>query len=284
MQGIATLEAYLSHPVGRYLLGPTFVHWWCNPRLNGITFWGRPEEEHIRVVIGALGAEFRADVAPHWSLIDVRRVSVVDLAAFTALLHFARAHRDALGAVVRGQAFLRPDGLAGAAVAGFPAVLDPAYPTRVFTDPTEALRWLEVADVTATLRELDEIYARTSGETAFLAGIRAFLERTPGSPTLHDTARAFAMSARNLQRRLSEMHTTFQAEQNAARVRVATTLLLETNYGLKRIAIEVGCASLQNFSALFHKSVGESPSQWRARQRPSDFPSRSLSRSPASHG
>ena len=278
MQGVATLEAYLAHPVGRYLLGPTFVHWWSSPRLNGIMFWGRPEEEHVRVVVGALGAEFRGDIEPHWSLIDVRRVSVVDLGAFTALLRFAREHREELGTVVRGQALLRPDGLAGAAVAGFPAVLAPAYPASVFTDAAAALEWLGVREEIGTMRELDEIYARANGETALLAGIRAFLECTPRPPTLHDTARAFGMSARNLQRRLNETHTTFQAEQNAARVRVATTLLLETNYGLKRIAIEIGCASLQNFSALVHKSVGESPSQWRARQRPSDFPARPLSR------
>lgn len=284
MQGVATLEAYLAHPVGRYLLGPTFVHWWSSPRLNGITFWGRPEEEHVRVVVGALDAEFRGNVEPHWSLIDVRRVSVVDLGAFTALLRWAQAHRQELGQIVRGQALLRPDGLAGAAVAGFPAVLDPAYPASVFTDPGAALEWLGVEEEAATLRELDEIHARASGETALLTAVRAFLERTPRQPTLHDTARVFGMSARNLQRRLNEMHTTFQAEQNAARVRVATTLLLETNYDLKRIAIEIGCASLQNFSALFHKSVGESPSQWRARQRPMDFPARSVSRSSATHG
>jgi transcriptional regulator GlxA family with amidase domain len=100
------------------------------------------------------------------------------------------------------------------------------------------------------------------------------LVEAPGALTLRAAAKAFGVSPRNLQRRLSEAHTTFQHEQNAARLRVAKTLLLETNYEVKRIAIEVGCASLQNFSALFHKSTGESPSHWRARQRPDDFPAR----------
>jgi transcriptional regulator GlxA family with amidase domain len=95
---------------------------------------------------------------------------------------------------------------------------------------------------------------------------------------LRDIAKAFRLSPRNLQRRLSEAHTTFQQEQNAARLRLAKTLLLETNYEVKRIAIEVGCASLQNFSALFHKSTGESPSQWRSHQRPDDFPARPMPR------
>jgi AraC-like DNA-binding protein len=107
-----------------------------------------------------------------------------------------------------------------------------------------------------------------------VAAIRSYLDQAPGSPTLKDIAKAFGLSPRNLQRKLSEVHTTFQQEQNAARLRLAKTLLLETNYEVKRIAIEVGCASLQNFSALFHKGTGESPSQWRSHQRPDDFPAR----------
>ena len=107
-----------------------------------------------------------------------------------------------------------------------------------------------------------------------MAAIRAHLDDAAVAPPLGDVAKAFGLSARNLQRRLSEAHTTFQQEQNAARLRRAKRLLLETNYELKRIAIEIGCASLQNFSALFHKSTGESPSRWRSHRRPDDFPAR----------
>jgi AraC-like DNA-binding protein len=281
VQGVGTIEAYLAQPVGHYLLGPTFVVWWSIPTLNGIMFWGRPDDEHVRCITAALEAHIRPRPEAHASLIDVRRVSCVDLGAFTALSHWVRSQREPLSKVVGRQALLRPDGLAGAAVAGFPAVLAPAYPIDVFTDPVEALGWLGLADQVAVLAELEEIYATASGGSAFVAAVRAHLEQRPGA-TLQDSARAFGLSRRNLQRKLSEAHTTFQAEQNAARVRAAKTLLLETNYDLKRIAFEVGCASLQNFSALFHKGAGESPSAWRAHQRPNDFPARPPLRSRAS--
>jgi AraC-like DNA-binding protein len=274
VHAVGTLEAYLSQPVGQYLWGATFVVWWSSPNLNGIMFWGRPEEEHVRQITSALDGELKNGVQSHASLIDVRRVSAVDLGAFTTLMQYVRSRRAPFAKVVRRQALLRPDGLAGAAVAGFYSVLSPTYPVKVFTDPMAALRWLHVEEEIGILDELEQIYAMATGGSAFVAAIRAHLEQAPGAMTLKDTAKAFGLSPRNLQRKLSEVHTTFQQEQNAARLRLAKTLLLETNYDVKRIAIEVGCASLQNFSALFHKSTGESPSQWRSHQRPDDFPAR----------
>jgi AraC-like DNA-binding protein len=277
VHGVATVEDYGSHPVGRYLWGPTYVVWFFSPTLQGIMFWDRPVEEHIERVVAALDGELRWGVGPHASLIDLRRVTAVDRGGFTVLLNWAQARRDALARVITRQAFVRPDGLAGAAVAGFPALLAPGYPIEVFTDPVAAFGWLGVEDHTDVVAELDAIQATASGGSTFLAAVRAHLERQPGA-LLPETAQAFGLSQRNLQRKLTELHTTFQSEQNAARVRVAKTLLLETNYDLKRIAFDVGCASLQNFSALFHKSIGESPSQWRSRQRPDDFPPRGLAR------
>jgi transcriptional regulator GlxA family with amidase domain len=50
-------------------------------------------------------------------------------------------------------------------------------------------------------------------------------------------------------------------------VRVAQQMLLETNYDLKRIAADVGCASLQHFSVLFRNLTGQAPSAWRTLRR-----------------
>nr|WP_286202601.1 helix-turn-helix transcriptional regulator [Comamonas sp. JC664] len=74
------------------------------------------------------------------------------------------------------------------------------------------------------------------------------------------------MSERTLQRRLKEADTSFQSELNAVQVRMAQTLLRESDMKLTAVAVEVGCASLQHFSSLFRKLVGESPSGWRDRQ------------------
>lgn len=117
-------------PVGKYLWGATFVVWWSSSSLNGIMFWGRPEEEHVRRVTAALDGELQSGVRSHASLIDVRRVSAVDLGAFTTLMQYVRSRRAPFAKVVRRQALLRPDGLAGAAVAGFYSVLSPATRSR----------------------------------------------------------------------------------------------------------------------------------------------------------
>jgi AraC-like DNA-binding protein len=80
---------------------------------------------------------------------------------------------------------------------------------------------------------------------------------------LSEVARELGMSERTLQRRLKEAGTSFQAELNAVQVRMAQSLLRETDMKLTAVAVEVGCASLQHFSSLFRKLVGDSPSAWR---------------------
>jgi AraC-like DNA-binding protein len=90
------------------------------------------------------------------------------------------------------------------------------------------------------------------------------LEAKPGRVELPAVAKALGMSARTLQRHLAEHGTSFQLEMNAAQVRIAQRLLSDGDANLSSIATEVGCASLQHFSALFHRVTGERPSAWRA--------------------
>jgi AraC-like DNA-binding protein len=261
----ATLDAYLAGPVGRYLLGPTYAVWWHDAQLNGLLFWDRPEEDHVRRMTAALDGELAPGVAPHASLVDARRVRAVDLGAFTALSRYVEKRREAFSRIVTRQALLRPEGLAGAAIAGFYAILSPSYLVKVFTDSGEALEWLG-ADPCFT-PELDALYEAGTGSPRLLILVRAYLEQQVGQATLQETARAFGMSPRQLQRKLREAMTCFQREDQLARVRVAKTLLVETSYDVKRIAIEVGCGSLQHFGAVFRKAEGVSPTQWRARRR-----------------
>ena len=58
--------------------------------------------------------------------------------------------------------------------------------------------------------------------------------------------------------------TSFQLELDAARVRLAKRLLVESDSSLTEIAYDVGCASPQHFSTLFRRVVGAPPSAWRA--------------------
>ena len=78
---------------------------------------------------------------------------------------------------------------------------------------------------------------------------------------------ALGVSERSLQRQLRQEGTSFRREVDAARIRAARTLLADTDQKITVIALEVGCATLQHFSALFRRMTGETPSEWRARQR-----------------
>jgi AraC-like DNA-binding protein len=263
-----TLEAYLAHPVGRCVIGPTYAVWWLDASLNGIVFWGSPEAEHVRQVTVALEADLSPEVRPHASLIDARKVRTVDLGAFNVLATYVHRNEDAFERVVIRQAVLRPDGLAGAAVAGFHTVLASRYPVAVFTEPSAALRWLQVEHELEALERVDALCAAASAMPDIVVALRGYLDEHLGRATLRDAARALGMSTRQLQRKLSDARTRFRQEEADAKIRAAKILLLETNYDVKRVAIEVGCASLQHFGALFRKGTQETPSEWRARRRP----------------
>jgi AraC-like DNA-binding protein len=173
---------------------------------------------------------------------------------------------------VRRLALVRPSGLGGAIVAGAYEVLPRPYPVAVFGDARAALEWLEPdalgagapADLAADLAGL---YESASGTPQYLRALRVLLDRNLGGIAVGDAATELGMSERTLQRKLGEAGTTFQDEMAAARVRTAERMLLETDTPLTAIALDVGCASLQHFSALFRKRTGQSPSAWRRQMR-----------------
>ena len=161
------------------------------------------------------------------------------------------------------QALLRPPGLVGATVAGFYEVKSPLYAFCVFADPAPAFDWLGLPQELPVLAELDAIYTASLGVARFVTELRACLESRITATTLHDAAAAMGLSPRSLQRKLRDAQTTFQSEVNQTQVRVAKSLLLDTDHGLKRIAMDVGCRSLQHFSALFRRHTGTAPGHWR---------------------
>ncbi len=162
---------------------------------------------------------------------------------------------------------MRPAGFAGALVAGFREVVTTPYAARVFTDAAEALAWLGRPAPADELAWLDALYATVRGGGALLASLREVLQRDLTAVSLAEAAAALRLSARTLQRRLSDAETTFQAEVDAARVAAAQVLLLRDGAKVTAVAVEVGCASSQHFSTLFRRVTGLSPSDWRAQRR-----------------
>jgi AraC-like DNA-binding protein len=264
----AGLDDYLQNPIGRYLMGENFLHWYASPEVCGLALWGRPREAHIYRLTQVLDVEI-APAMPHVSLVDARRLEAPDATALAILVKYMVSRFADFARTVRRQALLRPDGLPGAVVAGFYDLVTSAYPTQVFTEPLEALAWLGQPRSAAheLVDELHALVAQAMGQPPLIHELRQVLRGRLQDVQLAEVAREMGMSERTLQRRLRESGTSFQAEFNAVQVHTAQALLLESDAKLTAVAMEVGCASLQHFSGLFRKHTGESPSAWRVRHR-----------------
>jgi transcriptional regulator GlxA family with amidase domain len=114
--------------------------------------------------------------------------------------------------------------------------------------------------------KIERVGLASSAGALLLAAVRASLEGMPPMPA-KDLAQRVGVSLRTLQRRLRLLGTSYQQEAADARLRVAKKLMRDTSHSIKWIALESGCASLQNFSTFFRDSMGVSPSQWRSEER-----------------
>ena len=262
------LDDYLRDPIGRYLTGENFVHWYASPEVCGFILWGRPGEAQIQRLTQVLDVEL-APAAPHVSLVDARRVEAPDANGLAVLVKYMVPRIGGFSQTVKRQALLRPEGMTGAVVGGFYSLVSSGYPTRAFADPLEALSWLGRPEDEAQvlMNALNDLVTRVMGQSPLLGELHRVLRNRLVDASLADVARELGMSERTLQRRLREAGTSFQSELNTVQVRTAQSLLLESDAKLTAVAVEVGCASLQHFSSLFRKMTGESPSAWRARHR-----------------
>lgn len=266
MRPTTDLDELYADPRGLSFSGRSFVYFYPSSEVNGFAMWGRAEEEDLRRLTHALDAEFRAGTPPHLSFIDFRRVESIDGAAFQILAEYLYRRFEDFSRQVQRQAIVRPAGIAGAIVAGFYDVVEPTYPTKVFATALEAQQWLGSRD-TSLVAQIDALVDQAQGIDPIVRLVREALATGLAEASLERVARQLGLSERTLQRRLTEAGTTFQSEFNLAQVRFAQKLLLESDVKLTTVALEVGCASLQHFSALFRRHTGDSPSAWREKNR-----------------
>lgn len=259
------VEELAAGAVDCFVVGNTFIHFCKAPELWGVQLWGRPIQEDMLELSRSLLLELSPPAIPHASLVDASRLVGVDTEAFGCLDAYVRAQFEPLGKMVQRLALVRPSGVEGAVVAGFFQVLPRPYPVRVFDRAPEALAWLDRP--LDFCQELTRAYLEATRTSPLVTSLRAYLEAHLPEASICAAAKVLSTSERTLQRKLSEVGTTFLDELSAARLRVAQRLLLDTDAPLTRIAFDVGCSSLQHFSAFFRKQTGESPSAWRARMR-----------------
>jgi AraC-like DNA-binding protein len=266
MEQAPSLDDFRRRLPGRYLVGRTWAHFCHRPELFGVMIWGRPTGEDMRELVQSLVLELGEGVVPHQSLVDTSRLRGVDFGAFWALQNYVRSHRAELHDRVTRLALVRPEGLEGAIVAGFYAILDSPYPVEVFDDVRRALGWL--GEKQALAAELDAIHAEASGIEPTVGAVRAYIERHLGHATIEGAAREIGLEPRELKRRLRSAGSTFPGELITVRMAEARRRMIASSAPLSTIALEVGFSSFESFSAAFRRQTGESPGAWRRRNAP----------------
>jgi len=261
-----TLQAFLRGPAGRYIVLRTSLHFLADHgALSGAIMWGEPTEADVgRMLAVALG--IASLVGPRAALIDAREIGRVDPFTFRALTRYADEHAVSIARRVTKLAVVHSHDVTGAVAAGFFRVVRLPIQSEAFTDVKQALAWLGRTQDESLLADVDRLAARARTLPAEVRNLAALLETQPRA-TLAGAAASLAISKRTLQRLLADHGTSFRSEIDAARVRVAQRLLLESSERIARVAIEVGCSSPQQLSGLFRRVVGESPREWRARVR-----------------
>lgn len=114
-------------------------------------------------------------------------------------------------------------------------------------------------------RHLEEEVARFGHDAALERRVRNAIAQSlsEGVPAVSDIAGQFGMSARTLQRNLSERGHSFQALVDASRRELAERLLRDTGYPLAEIAFLTGFSEQSAFTRAFKRWAGQTPRSYR---------------------
>jgi AraC-like DNA-binding protein len=262
MQRVFELETFLAAPIGQQLIAKHFAYWYPARDLTGFALWGNPGRCDVELLNRAMDVVLLPSGGRHLSLVDMQHLGTVDPTAFRAMADYVASRWRGFSETIVKQALIRPSGFAGAVVAGFYAVVTPRYPVQVFDDLAPALTWLGI-DQRAEFRSAVEATRTVASYTDPVVGqLRSLLAEPTSQLSLVDLARKLGTSPRTLQRRLQSAGTSFQTEFTTAKLAQAQHLMLNSGLTLTTIALELGFASLQHFSARFRKLHGHSPSAW----------------------
>lgn len=258
---------FVDRPSGRYLRLGSLVYWCFDLDLWGVSASGVPSAEDVARFVEVLELEAtRISDPPYASLVDFRRITYVEPAAFTAWARHLEQRRQQRGRV-RREVVVRPtDGLVASVLAGYAEVLSPVHPVSVEVDPLRALHALGRTDASVVLDAIETIGPASSHQRA-LDRLRENLVPPWEVHTLDGAARALGVSSRNLQRQLQNVGTTFQAEFLQARLRFAERKLEDADEKVGAIALDAGFATQAHFTKAFTQSAGLSPAAWRAAHR-----------------
>ena len=260
------IDAFVRDPLGRYVMGPGWLHFCATPTLWGATLWGRAEQQNLTSLFDLVERTIE-QAGEHVSLLDIRGLEHVDLASFGLIGRYMSRHRATLASRVIRHAVIRAEGVLGAVVSGSYEIFAAPYPVSLFTDFDQALAWLDPPLDAAVRDSVARLCESAAGVPSLLTQLHGVLGTDLDNADLARAAARLGITARTLQRRLQALGTSFRAELDITRIREAQRRMLHSDCPLTEVAVDLGFSSLQNFSRQFRRVVGEAPSAWRQRVR-----------------
>ena len=259
---------FASAPLGRCLLGPTFLIWCAAPDLQGAIIWGALDEPAVRELIEV--GHFTSHPAisrRRRMLVDCRGVTHVDADAVLGFAALARRRVASWAATVDRQAVVVPEGLVGILIGGALASAEASHPMRFAHDLELAFAYLEHPAARLAHASATRAADRQRGRAVLLSRLAAYLGRDLIAPTLEGSAAALGMSRRTLQRELARLGTSFSDELRGARLTAAKSLLIHSDLKIDAIALKVGLGTASRMSAMLRRELDVTASDLRARFR-----------------
>lgn len=260
-------DELVADPVGGYVRGRSFVVWVQSPHRLGASHRSPLDLQDQSIANLLVTLPVHAQLAAPYDVFhDLSGVDVFDRSAFDYAWKFLDSWVEMIAARTRRVAIVRPTGMAGAAFTGmFHDWVQPRFArSKLCEDRDDACAWLEIDD--RDRREIDSVHAELF-QPELLRQVADVLARDLREATVERLASTLALSIRSLQRRLTELGTSFSDELATARMRAAETLLLDAATKIETVGHEVGFRSAPAFTAMFTRVHGESPRAFRERSR-----------------
>lgn len=115
---------------------------------------------------------------------------------------------------------------------------------------------------------LDRTLAEQHGNRSITERVKWIMKRSlsGGQPEIQTVAKELRMSARTLQRRLTEENTSFKHLLTQARHEQARAYLADPSLDVKEVAFLIGYEDQNSFYRAFRLWEGDTPSNWRVKQ------------------
>ncbi len=263
-----TIEDFVSAPLGRCVLGPTYLVWCAAPDLHGAIIWGTLDEPVLRELVAVGRFESHPALAARRRvLVDCHAVAHVDA---DAMIQFASLARDRVApwaATIERQAVIVPAGLPGILIGGALPSVGASHPMRFTHDTESALAYVDHSAARAAHQAATRISDARRGHALLISRLHAHLGRDPSGSTLESAAAALGMSERTLQRELARLDTSFSEELRRVRISAAESLLIHSDLKIDAIALKVGFGSASRMSATLRRELNVTASALRARVR-----------------